>query len=45
MIRGGASREEVIEFIEKAVLKKEPGHRINDPAFVQPERTMSFIGG
>ena len=45
MIRSGASREEVVEFIETAVLKKEPGHRINDPAFVQPERTMSFIGG
>jgi len=45
MIRSGASRDEIVEFIEAAVLKKEPGHRINDPAFVQPERTMSFIGG
>src|SRR5688572_13988511 len=45
MIRGDASRNEIVEFIENAVLKKEPGHRINDPAFVQPERTMSFIGG
>ena len=45
MMRSGASRDEIVEFIEAAVLKKEPGHRINDPAFVQPERTMSFIGG
>jgi GTP 3',8-cyclase len=45
LIRSGASRDEIVEFIEAAVLKKEPGHRINDPAFVQPERTMSFIGG
>jgi cyclic pyranopterin phosphate synthase len=45
IIRRGAPRDEVVEFIRAAVLKKEPGHRINDPAFVQPERTMSFIGG
>jgi GTP 3',8-cyclase len=45
ILRSEASREEIVKFIEAAVLKKEPGHRINDPAFVQPERTMSFIGG
>lgn len=44
-LRNGAPRSEIVEFIEATVLKKEPGHRINDPAFVQPERTMSFIGG
>jgi len=26
-------------------LKKEPRHLINDPAFVAPSRSMSFIGG
>ncbi len=45
LLRGGASREDLVDFIKSAVLKKEPGHRINDPAFVQPARTMSFIGG
>lgn len=45
ILRNGASRGEIVEFIKAAVLKKESGHRINDPAFVQPERTMSFIGG
>lgn len=45
LIRSNASREDIVEFIQTAVLKKEPGHRINDPAFIQPERTMSFIGG
>lgn len=45
LIRRGAPREEIVDFIQAAVLKKEPGHRIDDPAFVQPERTMSFIGG
>jgi GTP 3',8-cyclase len=45
IVRSGASRDEIVEFIESAVLKKEPRHHINDAAFVQPERTMSFIGG
>jgi GTP 3',8-cyclase len=45
LIRSGARREETVAFIENVVLKKEPSHRINDPAFVQPARTMSFIGG
>jgi hypothetical protein len=27
------------------VLKKEPRHFINDPEFVAPSRSMSFIGG
>lgn len=44
-LRGGASRDEVVAFIEDAVLKKEPRHYINDAEFVQPSRTMSFIGG
>ncbi len=44
-IRNGASRDETIEFIKDVVLQKEPSHRINDPAFEQPARTMSFIGG
>jgi GTP 3',8-cyclase len=44
-IRSGASRAEVVEFIESVVMKKEPRHYINDPNFSQPERTMSFIGG
>jgi len=44
-LRSGASRSELIEFIESAVRKKEPRHHINDAGFVQPSRTMSFIGG
>jgi GTP 3',8-cyclase len=44
-LRNGASRAEVIEFIELVVLKKEPRHYINDAEFIQPSRTMSFIGG
>ncbi len=45
VIRSGASRAEVVEFIESVVLKKEPRHYINDPEFVTPSRSMSFIGG
>jgi cyclic pyranopterin phosphate synthase len=45
VIRDGASRPEVIDFIETVVMKKEPRHFINDPGFVAPARTMSFIGG
>ena len=44
-LRAGASRNEIVEFIEAALLKKEPRHHINDADFVQPSRTMSFIGG
>ena len=45
VIRDGASRAEVIDFIESVVMKKEPRHYINDPGFVAPSRSMSFIGG
>lgn len=45
LVRSNATDVEITEFIEAAVLKKEPRHRINDADFVQPERTMSFIGG
>jgi cyclic pyranopterin phosphate synthase len=45
VLRNGASRNEIVEFIEAVVLKKEPRHYINDAEFVQPARTMSFIGG
>lgn len=45
VVRSGASRQEIIDFIESVVFKKEPRHFINDPEFVTPSRTMSFIGG
>jgi cyclic pyranopterin phosphate synthase len=44
-VRSGVSRAEVVGFIRDAASKKEAGHHINDAAFVQPARTMSFIGG
>jgi cyclic pyranopterin phosphate synthase len=45
VVRSGASRDEIVAFIESVILKKEPRHFINDPGFVTPSRTMSFIGG
>ena len=45
VLRSGASRGEIVEYIESVILKKEPRHFINDPGFVAPSRTMSFIGG
>jgi cyclic pyranopterin phosphate synthase len=45
VVRSGASRDEIVEYIEAVILKKEPRHFINDPGFVTPSRTMSFIGG
>ena len=44
-IRRGDSREELAQFMVDTVMKKEAGHRINEPDFVQPPRTMVFIGG
>ena len=44
-LRSGATRSELVEFIQHVTLKKEPGHRINEPDFVPASRTMSFIGG
>ena len=45
VVRSGASRDEIIEYIHSVIMKKEPRHFINDPGFVAPSRTMSFIGG
>lgn len=45
IVRGGASRAEIVSYIATVVFKKEPRHYINDPGFIAPSRTMSFIGG
>jgi cyclic pyranopterin phosphate synthase len=45
VVRTGATRAEIIDFIKAVILKKEPRHYINDPQFVAPSRSMSFIGG
>src|SRR5919107_1750080 len=45
VVRSGASRAEIVDYIHSVILKKEPRHFINDPGFITPSRTMSFIGG
>ena len=45
VLRSGASRAEIIDYIHSVIFKKEPRHFINDPGFITPSRTMSFIGG
>lgn len=44
-LRGGADDSVIEGLIRFAVNQKEPGHRINEPDFVQPSRTMVYIGG
>jgi cyclic pyranopterin phosphate synthase len=45
LLRNGASDEDVADEIRSIVAQKEKGHRINEPDFVPPSRTMVFIGG
>jgi cyclic pyranopterin phosphate synthase len=44
-LRSGMNESEIIRFIRDVVMQKEISHNINSPAFVQPARTMSLIGG
>jgi len=45
LLRSGATDDELADFIIAAVWKKEAGHKINQPDFVKPDRSMSVIGG
>jgi cyclic pyranopterin phosphate synthase len=45
VLRTGVTRAEIIEYIRSDVMKKKPRHYINEPNFVAPSRSMSFIGG
>jgi GTP 3',8-cyclase len=44
-LRAGATDDDLEAIIRDAVWRKELKHRVNDPGFVQPARTMSAIGG
>ena len=44
-LRDGSSDDEVEAVIRDAVWRKELKHRVNEPGFVQPARSMSAIGG
>jgi cyclic pyranopterin phosphate synthase len=45
LLLGGASDDEIASRIRAIVAQKEKGHRINEPDFVPPARSMVFIGG
>ena len=44
-LRAGASDADLEQIIRDAVWRKELKHRVNEPGFIQPARTMSAIGG
>jgi cyclic pyranopterin phosphate synthase len=44
-LRAGASDDELETIVRDAVWRKELKHRVNEPGFIQPARTMSAIGG
>jgi GTP 3',8-cyclase len=44
-LRSGATDAEIADRWRAAVGSKLPGHGINDPSFLQPDRPMSAIGG
>ncbi|MVA77206.1 GTP 3',8-cyclase MoaA [Auraticoccus sp. F435] len=45
LLRGGADDEEIAGRWLSVVAGKRPGHGIDDPTFLQPDRPMSAIGG
>jgi len=44
-LRAGATDDELEQIVRNAVWRKELKHHVNEPGFIQPERTMSAIGG
>jgi len=44
-LRAGATDEELADRWQAAMMRKLPGHGIDDPSFLQPDRPMSAIGG
>ena len=45
VLRSGGSDEDIAAFLRDATWTKQKGHGISEAGFVQPERTMSAIGG
>ncbi len=44
-LRDGATADELEDVIRGAVWRKELKHHVGEPGFIQPDRTMSAIGG
>ena len=45
LLRGGADDATIADAWVQALAGKQPGHGIDDPSFLQPDRPMSAIGG
>lgn len=45
LLRGGATDEQVEELVRSCVAAKKPGHGIDSPEFLRPDRAMYQIGG
>jgi cyclic pyranopterin phosphate synthase len=45
LVRGGGTDEDIAQAWRTATWGKLPGHGIDDPSFLQPDRPMSAIGG
>ncbi len=45
LLRGGASDEAIAHLVRDCVKHKKPGHGIDSPEFIKPERAMYQIGG
>ena len=45
LLRSGAVDEDIAQLVRDAVAAKKPGHGIDDPGFLRPERAMYQIGG
>jgi GTP 3',8-cyclase len=45
LLRSGAGDREIGDAIQAIVDQKEKSHRINEPDFIPPSRTMVYIGG
>ncbi|WP_152192580.1 GTP 3',8-cyclase MoaA [Georgenia satyanarayanai] len=44
-LRGGGTDDDLASVLHRCIAGKLPGHGINDPGFLQPDRPMSAIGG
>jgi len=45
VLRSGGTDEAIATILRRAVWAKFPGHAINEPEFLRPQRSMSMIGG
>lgn len=45
LLRGGATDTELVAAWRAAMWVKQPGHGIDDPSFLRPDRPMNAIGG